>query len=177
MSFRILLSSLLVSGCATHYQLDVIATEPERLPPGMFTLESSACPSAAWRTSYDWRAFPDAHRKRGRPVRISSRCADVPGQAQAGKVELAGDAKIELTGSVRGSGPAEPRMLEGFTFDAGDGIVDIRDTNGRPRTIAQVKRIEYYGNVVIIRAADGSGFIVDPPAVLGVRWNADAAKK
>lgn len=177
MPFRCLLLSLLVSGCATHYQLDLVASEPARLPPGMSPLDASACPSAAWRTSYDWRASPDDRRGRGKPVRVSSRCADLATQAQAGKVELAGDAKIELTGSARGPGPAEHRMLQEFSFDDGSGVVDIRDTNGRPRTIGQVKRIEYHSNVVIIRVADGSGFIVDPQAVLGVHWNADAAKK
>ncbi|MFY0539511.1 hypothetical protein [Nannocystis pusilla] len=67
-------------------------------------------------------------------------------------------------------------MLEGFTFDDKDGIAEIRDAGGRVRTIAQVARIDYYRNAVIIRVAGGAGFIVGPESVLGVRWN-DATLK
>jgi hypothetical protein len=173
MSFRLLLSSILVSGCATHYQLDVAASRPAETPRYV----DVTCPSDAWRTSYDWRKRPDRHSRRSRLVRVSSRCVDAPAQAQASQVELDGKVRLELSGSVQGGGAAEPRMLEGFTFEDQDGSVDIRDTDGRPRTITQVQRIDYYRNAVIIRVASGAGFIVDPQAVLTVRWNVAAAKK
>jgi hypothetical protein len=164
---------LVISGCGAHYRLELAAAQPERLPPGMNVLESSACPSSQWRTSYEWRARA---REPGKAVRVSSSCIEPAIAAQPGALRLDGDAKIELTGKAGGAS-VEPRTLEQFTFADKDGVVEIKDAGGRARTIVQVERIEYFPNAVIIRIVGGGGFIVDPRAVLAVRWNSSAPSK
>lgn len=175
MSLRTIFLLFVVSGCGTHYQLEITTEGPDRLPPGIRSLDASACPGQRWRTVYDWRTRATKPYQKGTAARIISRCVDPEAVAERGRVKLDGEAKLELTGTV-GSTPPDSGMLDVFKFERKGGIVVLREAGGRARTIEQVESIEYYRNAVIIRVADGAGFIVSPDSMLGVRWNGEAPK-
>lgn len=175
MSFRAIFLLFVVSGCGTHYQLEITTEGPDRLPPGIHSLDASACPAQRWRTVYDWRTRATKPQQKRTAARIISRCIDPETVAERDRVKLDGEAKLELTGTV-GSTPPDSEMLDVFTFERKSGVVVIREAGGRARTIEHVGSIEYYRNAVIIRVADGAGFIVSPDSMLGVHWNAEPPK-
>ena len=174
MSFRAIFLSFVLSGCGTHYQLEVTTEGPDRLPPGIHDLDASACPGQRWRTVYDWRAGATTAHPKGTAARIISRCVDLEAAPGSDRVQLAGEAKLEVTGTAGSA--TDAKMLDAFKFERAGGIVVIREAGGRARTIENVEKIEYHHNAVIIRVADGSGFIVSPDSVLGVHWNAEGSK-
>lgn len=106
------------------------------------------------------------------PSTVIRRCPDRRAHAGSGPARSRPDTR-HVVGEIRHRHDSKDDAghLDKFIFDPGYGTAVVQNASGESETIERVTKVQFYANVVIIRAKDDDrGVIVPTDALIRLAW-------